>query len=105
MAQKISQETERGMKFREQGGEAIKGEITGNKLPVFIYSHAMMQMVCLHSSTVQYWWYFSEICNEYKHAVWACRDEVRKVNVRLELDLTRDVKGNKKGFYGEMGDE
>lgn len=50
----ISEKSERGMKFREQGREAIKGELIGNELPVLIYSHLMMQMVCLHASTVQY---------------------------------------------------
>lgn len=33
---------------------------------------------------------------------WLCRDVVRKAEVHLELNLTRDMKGNKKGFYGQF---
>lgn len=32
-------------------------------------------------------------------AVQSCRDEVRKAKASLELNLTRDVKGNQKEFY------
>ena len=28
-----------------------------------------------------------------------CRDEVRRAKARLELNLARDAKNNKKGFY------
>ena len=28
-----------------------------------------------------------------------CRDEVRRAKVRLELNLARDAKNNKEGFY------
>jgi len=28
-----------------------------------------------------------------------CRDEVRRAKVQLELNLARDAKNNKKGFY------
>jgi len=41
----ISEETERGMKLREQGKEDIKGEIIFNEKPILIYSHFIMQMV------------------------------------------------------------
>ena len=34
---------------------------------------------------------------EYKEAAGLCRDGVRKAKVQLELNLTRDAKGNKKG--------
>jgi len=37
---------------------------------------------------------------EYSGAAQLCRDEVRRAKVRLELNLTRDAKKNKKGFYG-----
>ncbi|KAK4811175.1 hypothetical protein QYF61_019806 [Mycteria americana] len=36
---------------------------------------------------------------EYRNTVQTCRDEVRKAKAQLELNLARDVKGNKKGFY------
>ncbi|KFU91186.1 hypothetical protein M959_05608, partial [Chaetura pelagica] len=36
---------------------------------------------------------------EYRDTAWLCRDEVRKAKVQLELNLARDVKKNKKGFY------
>jgi len=36
---------------------------------------------------------------EYKNIVRACRDATRKAKVHLELNLTRDVKDNKKGLF------
>ncbi|KFZ48098.1 hypothetical protein N321_03191, partial [Antrostomus carolinensis] len=36
---------------------------------------------------------------EYTDIVQLCRDEVRKAKVQLELNLARDAKKNKKGFY------
>lgn len=35
---------------------------------------------------------------EYR-AVPVCRDGIRKTKVRMDLNLVRDVKDNKKGFY------
>lgn len=32
-----------------------------------------------------------------------CRDEFGKAEVHLELNMTRDVKGNRKGFYRYIG--
>lgn len=32
-------------------------------------------------------------------AVWSCRDRVRKAKANLDLNLVRDVKGNRKAFY------
>jgi len=36
---------------------------------------------------------------EYRNVVRACRDATRKAKVHLELNLARDVKNNKKGFF------
>ncbi|GAB0204051.1 hypothetical protein GRJ2_002870700 [Grus japonensis] len=36
---------------------------------------------------------------EYRDADWMCRHGTRKVKVQLELNLARDAKNNKKGFY------
>jgi len=36
---------------------------------------------------------------EYRDAAQLCRDEVRRAKVWLELNLARDVKKNKNGFY------
>ncbi|KFQ86553.1 hypothetical protein N337_12956, partial [Phoenicopterus ruber ruber] len=36
---------------------------------------------------------------EYRDAARLCRDEVRKAKARLELNLARDTKNNKKAFY------
>ncbi|KFQ50610.1 hypothetical protein N334_03009, partial [Pelecanus crispus] len=36
---------------------------------------------------------------EYREAAWWCREGVRKAKAQLELNLARDVKNNKKGFY------
>ena len=36
---------------------------------------------------------------EYRNVVKACRDATRKHKVHLEMNLARDVKGNKKGFF------
>uniref|UniRef100_A0A8B9PGQ4 Reverse transcriptase domain-containing protein n=1 Tax=Apteryx owenii TaxID=8824 RepID=A0A8B9PGQ4_APTOW len=36
---------------------------------------------------------------EYRNAVRVCRDVTRKAKARLELNLARDVKDNKKGFF------
>lgn len=35
---------------------------------------------------------------EYTFAVSSCRDRVRKANMDLELNLARNVNGNRKGF-------
>jgi len=35
----------------------------------------------------------------YRNAVRACRDATRKAKAHLELDLARNVKNNKKGFF------
>ncbi|KFQ61370.1 hypothetical protein N334_04214, partial [Pelecanus crispus] len=37
--------------------------------------------------------------DEYREAARLCREGVRKAKVQLELNLARDVKNNKKGFY------
>ncbi|KFQ55458.1 hypothetical protein N334_10646, partial [Pelecanus crispus] len=36
---------------------------------------------------------------EYREAAQLCREGVRKAKARLELNVARDVKNNKKGFY------
>jgi len=36
---------------------------------------------------------------DYRNVVKACRDATRKAKVHLELNLARDVKNNKKGFF------
>jgi len=36
---------------------------------------------------------------EYRDAAQLCRDGIRKAKVWLELNLARDAKNNKKGFY------
>ncbi|KFZ54394.1 hypothetical protein N338_05423, partial [Podiceps cristatus] len=36
---------------------------------------------------------------EYRDASWLCRDKVRKIKAQLELNLAKDAKNNKKGFY------
>ena len=32
-----------------------------------------------------------------------CRDKIRKAKAQMELNLARDVKNNKKGFYRYIG--
>ena len=36
---------------------------------------------------------------KYRDAASLCRDRVRKAKARMELNLARDAKNNKKGFY------
>ena len=36
---------------------------------------------------------------EYRDAAWLCRGGVRRAKVQLELNLARNAKNNKKGFY------
>ncbi|CAM4671973.1 unnamed protein product, partial [Lepidochelys olivacea] len=36
---------------------------------------------------------------EYKNIAWACRNVIRRAKSHLELQLARDVKSNKKGFF------
>jgi len=36
---------------------------------------------------------------EYRDAAQFCKDGVRKAKAQLELNLARDTKNNKKGFY------
>ena len=40
---------------------------------------------------------------EYRAVVCVCRDRIRKAKVQTELNLARDVKDNKKGFYRYLG--
>ena len=42
---------------------------------------------------------------EYRDIVQAARDQVRKDKALIELNLARDVKGNKKSFYGYRSDK
>ncbi|KFW64479.1 hypothetical protein AS28_12305, partial [Pygoscelis adeliae] len=42
---------------------------------------------------------------EYREIVRAARDQVRKAKALIELNLARDVKGNKKSFYAYVGDK
>lgn len=39
------------------------------------------------------------ILEEYRDTEKACRDQVSKVKAHLELNLSRDVRGKKGGFY------
>ena len=36
---------------------------------------------------------------EYRDVVWEARDHIRKAKAQIELNLARDVKDNRKGFY------
>ena len=40
---------------------------------------------------------------EYRGVLQMCRDGIRKAKAQMELNLTRDVKNNKKGFYRYVG--
>ena len=40
---------------------------------------------------------------EYRAVVHVCRDRIRKAKAQMELNLVRDVKDNKKGFYRYIG--
>ena len=40
---------------------------------------------------------------EYRNAVWTCRDGIRKAKAQMELNLARDVKNNMEGFYRYTG--
>jgi len=42
---------------------------------------------------------------EYREIVRAARDHVRKAKDLSELNLSRDIKGNKKSFYRYIGDK
>ncbi|KFV11020.1 hypothetical protein N340_01493, partial [Tauraco erythrolophus] len=42
---------------------------------------------------------------EYRAIVQATRDEVRKAKALIELNLTRDIKGNTKNFYRYVSDK
>ncbi|CAM4696941.1 unnamed protein product [Caretta caretta] len=42
---------------------------------------------------------------EYKNIARACRNEIRKAKSYLELQLARDVKSNKKGFFRYVGNK
>jgi len=41
---------------------------------------------------------------EYRDIVQAARDQVRKAKALTELNLSRDIKGNKKNFYRYISD-
>ncbi|CAM4652532.1 unnamed protein product [Caretta caretta] len=42
---------------------------------------------------------------EYKNIARACRNEIRRAKLHLELQLARDVKSNKKGFFRYVGNK
>ncbi|GAB0202809.1 mitochondrial enolase superfamily member 1 [Grus japonensis] len=42
---------------------------------------------------------------EYREIVRAARDQVRKAKALIELNLARDIKGNKKSFYRHVSGE
>ncbi|CAM4588838.1 unnamed protein product [Lepidochelys olivacea] len=42
---------------------------------------------------------------EYKNVARACRNEIRRAKSHLELQLARDVKSNKKGFFRYVGNK
>ncbi|KFV01476.1 hypothetical protein N340_10208, partial [Tauraco erythrolophus] len=42
---------------------------------------------------------------EYREIVRVTRDQVRKAKALIELNLARDIKGNKKGFYRYVNDK
>ncbi|CAM4553989.1 unnamed protein product [Caretta caretta] len=42
---------------------------------------------------------------EYKHVARACRNEIRRAKSHLELQLARDVRSNKKGFFRYVGNK
>ena len=42
---------------------------------------------------------------EYREIIRAARDQVKKAKALIELNLARDVKGNKKSFYRYVGDK
>ncbi|GAB0204977.1 mitochondrial enolase superfamily member 1 [Grus japonensis] len=45
------------------------------------------------------------VWEEYRETVQAARDQVRKAKALIELNLARDVKGNKKSFYRYVSDK
>ena len=42
---------------------------------------------------------------EYRETVWVPRDQVSKAKALIELNLARDIKGNKKSFYRYLSDK
>ena len=42
-------------------------------------------------------------CEEYRGFIQRCRDGIRKAKAQMELNLARDMKNNKKGFYRYTG--
>ncbi|PKU27671.1 hypothetical protein llap_22025 [Limosa lapponica baueri] len=42
---------------------------------------------------------------EYREIVQAARDQVRKAKAEIELNLARDIEGNKKNFYRYVSDK
>ena len=43
------------------------------------------------------------VTKEYRAVVHVCSDRIRKAKAQMELNLARDVKDNKKGFYRYIG--
>ena len=50
-------------------------------------------------------WKILATWEEYRNAVRACRDAMRKAKAHLELNLVREVKDNKKGFFKYVSSE
>jgi len=59
-----------------------------------------------HKKEAYRWWKQGQVAwEEYREIVQTAREQVRKAKALIELNLARDVKGNKKNFYRYVNDE
>ncbi|KAK4806794.1 hypothetical protein QYF61_005590 [Mycteria americana] len=66
--------------------------------PAWLSKDLLVKLKCMKE--VHWQWNQGHVSwEEYRDAAWMCRNGARKAKAQLELNLARDAKNNKKGFY------
>ena len=64
----------------------------GSRKPAWISKEILTELI--QKKEAYKWWKWGQVTQEeYRVAVWSCKDRVRKAKADLELSLARDVKG------------
>lgn len=75
------------------------------KSRILIQIHLLLQLWRFHEEKKEMCRQWKQGCvawKEYRHAIRMCRDGIGKAKARMELNLSRDVKINKKGSWGTL---
>jgi len=71
---------------------------TGSRRPTWMSKELLVELIWKRK-VYGMWKEGQATWDEYRNVVRACTDAMRKAKVHLELNLARDVKDNKKGFF------